>query len=52
VEAAREAMKITFFHWGVHAWAIYAVMAISLAYFSYRHDLPLTIRSAFYPLDR
>ncbi len=50
IEAARESMKITFFHWGVHAWAIYAVVAISLAYFSYRHDLPLTIRSAFYPL--
>ncbi|SMP65799.1 choline/glycine/proline betaine transport protein [Desulfonatronum zhilinae] len=50
VAAARESMKITFFHWGVHAWAIYAVVAISLAYFSYRHDLPLTIRSAFYPL--
>ncbi|MFP4127920.1 MAG: BCCT family transporter, partial [Desulfonatronovibrio sp.] len=50
IEAAREAMKITFFHWGVHAWAIYAVVAISLAYFSYRHGLPLTIRSAFYPL--
>ncbi|WP_045213577.1 BCCT family transporter [Desulfonatronovibrio magnus] len=50
VEAARESMKITFFHWGVHAWAIYAVVAISLAYFAYRHNLPLTIRSAFYPL--
>ena len=50
IEAAREAMKVTFFHWGVHAWAIYAVVAISLAYFAYRHDLPLTIRSAFYPL--
>jgi len=50
VQAAREAMKITFFHWGVHAWGIYAVVAISLAYFAYRHNLPLTIRSAFYPL--
>ncbi len=50
VEAAREAMRITLFHWGVHAWAIYAVVAISLAYFAYRHNLPLTIRSAFYPL--
>ena len=50
VEAAREAMKITFFHWGVHAWAIYAVVALSLAYFAFRHNLPLTIRSAFYPL--
>ena len=50
VEAAREAMRITFFHWGVHAWGIYAVVAISLAYFAFRHNLPLTIRSAFYPL--
>ncbi|KIH77672.1 choline/glycine/proline betaine transport protein [Geoalkalibacter ferrihydriticus] len=48
--AAREAMKITFFHWGVHAWAIYAVVALSLAYFAFRHDLPLTIRSSLYPL--
>lgn len=50
VEAARRAMRITFFHWGVHAWAIYAVVALSLAYFAYRHGLPLTIRSALYPL--
>lgn len=50
VEAARQAMRITFFHWGIHAWAIYAVVALSLAYFAFRHDLPLTIRSAFYPL--
>ncbi len=48
--AARDAMRITFFHWGVHAWAIYAVVALSLAYFSFRHNLPLTIRSALYPL--
>jgi choline/glycine/proline betaine transport protein len=50
VEAAREAMRITFFHWGMHAWAIYAVVALSLAYFAFRHDLPLTIRSSLYPL--
>jgi choline/glycine/proline betaine transport protein len=50
IAAAREAMKITFFHWGVHAWAIYAVVALSLAYFAFRHNLPLTIRSALYPL--
>ncbi len=48
--AARQAMRITFFHWGVHAWAIYAVVALSLAYFAFRHDLPLTIRSSLYPL--
>ncbi|OVZ55375.1 choline transporter [Pigmentiphaga sp. NML080357] len=49
VAAAREAMKITFFHWGLHAWSIYAVVALILAYFSYRHNLPLTLRSALYP---
>jgi choline/glycine/proline betaine transport protein len=50
VEAAREAMRLAFFHWGIHAWAIYAVVGLSLAYFSFRHGLPLTIRSALYPL--
>ncbi|OSQ39599.1 BCCT family transporter [Thalassospira mesophila] len=50
MDAAREAMSITFFHWGIHAWAIYAVIGMSLAYFSFRHNLPLTIRSALYPL--
>ncbi|MDR9499136.1 MAG: choline BCCT transporter BetT [Hydrogenovibrio sp.] len=49
VEAAREAMRITFFHWGLHAWAIYAIVALILAFFSYRHGLPLTLRSALYP---
>lgn len=48
--AAREAMKITFFHWGLHAWSIYAIVAMILAYFAYRHGLPLTLRSALYPL--
>ena len=50
VAAAREAMKLTFFHWGLHAWAIYAIVALILAFFSYRHGLPLTLRSALYPL--
>ncbi|GAK32265.1 choline transporter [Iodidimonas nitroreducens] len=49
-DAAREAMSITFFHWGLHAWAIYAVVGLSLAYFGYRKGLPLTIRSSLYPL--
>src|SRR5690554_4576121 len=48
--AAREAMKITFFHWGLHAWAVYAIVALILAFFAYRHGLPLTLRSALYPL--
>ncbi len=50
VEAAKEAMRITFFHWGFHGWAIYAIVAIILAFFSYRHNLPLTLRSALYPI--
>lgn len=50
VEAVRQAMKITFFHWGLHAWSIYAVVGLILAFFSYRHRLPLTFRSALFPL--
>ncbi|MBY6185369.1 choline BCCT transporter BetT [Marinobacter hydrocarbonoclasticus] len=50
VEAAKEAMKLTFFHWGLHAWSIYAIVALILAFFAYRHGLPLTLRSALYPL--
>lgn len=48
--AAAEAMNLTFFHWGLHGWAIYAIVALVLAYFAYRHNLPLTLRSALYPL--
>lgn len=50
IAARREAMLLTFFHWGIHAWAIYAVVGLSLAYFGYRYNLPLTIRSGLYPL--
>jgi len=50
LEAASEAMRLTFFHWGLHAWAIYIVVGLSLAYFSFRKGLPLSIRSAFHPL--
>ncbi|MGR7122188.1 BCCT family transporter [Klebsiella aerogenes] len=50
IEAAKQAMRLTFFHWGLHAWAIYAIVALILAYFSYRHGLPLTLRSALYPI--
>jgi len=50
VAAARQAMRITMFHWGLHAWAIYAVVGLALAYFSFRQGLPLTIRSSLYPL--
>ncbi len=50
IEAAREAMNITFFHWGLHAWGVYALLALCLAYFSYRHKLPLLPRSIVYPI--
>ena len=46
----REAMLHTIFHWGIHPWAIYGVMALSMAYFSFRHNMPLTIRSTFFPI--
>ncbi|SDL26928.1 betaine/carnitine transporter, BCCT family [Modicisalibacter muralis] len=49
-EAASAAMGATMFHWGLHPWAIYAVVALSLAFFAYNKGLPLTLRSAFYPL--
>lgn len=50
IEAARQSMRLTFFHWGFHAWAIYIVVGLSLAYFSFRKGLPLTIRSTLYPI--
>ena len=51
IDAAREiGMSATIFHWALHPWAIYAVVALALAYFHYNMGLPLTIRSAFYPL--
>lgn len=49
-EAAQMAMRITLFHWGLHGWAIYIIVGLTLAYFAYRRGLPLTIRSALYPL--
>ncbi|GCB05948.1 BCCT family transporter [Ralstonia sp. SET104] len=51
-QAAREAMLTTFFHWGLHAWAVYGVMGLALAYFAFRYNLPLTMRSGLYPLLR
>ncbi|MCD6260084.1 MAG: BCCT family transporter [Helicobacteraceae bacterium] len=50
IESAKQAMRITFFHWGLHAWSIYAIVGVVLAYFSFRHGLPLSVRSALYPL--
>ncbi|MBZ9537348.1 choline transporter [Modicisalibacter tunisiensis] len=50
IAAARRAMELTFLHWGLSGWGIYTLVGMSLAFFSYRHNLPLTIRSALYPI--
>lgn len=49
-EAVREALFHSYFHWGLHPWAIYICMALPLAYFHFRHGLPLAPRSLLYPL--
>ncbi|BDU36914.1 Betaine transporter [Vibrio nigripulchritudo SFn27] len=49
-EAAKLAMGATMFHWGLHPWAIYGIVALSLAFFTYNKGLPLSIRSIFYPI--
>ena len=47
---ASAAMRVTYFHWGFHAWAIYVIFGLALAYFGFRRGLPLTLRSSLYPL--
>ncbi len=49
-EAKKAALGATMFHWGLHPWAIYAVVALSMAFFAFNKGLPLSIRSVFYPL--
>ncbi|WP_282168091.1 BCCT family transporter [Shewanella japonica] len=49
-EAAKLAMGATMFHWGLHPWAIYGVVSLSLAFFAYNKGLPLSMRSVFYPI--
>jgi len=49
-DAARQAMQILFLHWGLHGWGVFAFVGMALAYFAYRHNLPLALRSALYPL--
>ncbi|UWQ12318.1 BCCT family transporter [Aliiroseovarius crassostreae] len=50
MQRAVDAMRVTFFHWGFHGWAFYVLVGLSLAYFGFRKKLPLTLRSALYPL--
>lgn len=49
-QRVQDAQLYTFFHWGIHAWAIYALVGLSLAYFAYRYKLPLSLRSCLYPI--
>ncbi len=50
VKSAEVAMQTTFLHWGLHAWGIYALVGMALAFFTFNKKLPLTISSVFYPL--
>ena len=50
INRAKNAQLYTFFHWGIHAWAVYGLVGLSLAYFSYRYRLPLSLRSCLFPL--
>ncbi len=50
LDAARNAMNIALYHFGLHTWTIFVLPALAIAYFSYRHNLPLRISSVFYPL--
>ncbi len=50
VGAGKAAMATTFYHWGIHPWAIYALVSLGLSFFAYNRGLPLTFRSVFYPI--
>jgi len=50
VQRSKNAQLYTFFHWGIHAWAVYGIVGLSLAYFTFRYKLPLSLRSCFYPI--
>jgi len=49
-EAAHTSMATTFYHWGLHPWGIYALMALALSFFAFNRKMPLSLRSVFYPL--
>lgn len=48
-DRAVDALRVTYFHWGFHGWAVYVVVGMALAYFAYRKNLPLALRSTLYP---
>lgn len=49
-ESAQRAMEISFLHWGLHAWGIYALVGLALAFFAFNKGLPLSLRSVFAPV--
>lgn len=49
-DRAADALRVTYFHWGFHGWAVYVIVGLALAYFSFRKKLPLALRSTVYPL--
>ena len=49
-QRAVAAMRVTYFHWGLHAWSLYVIVGLCLAYFGFRKKLPLTLRSSLYPI--
>ena len=49
-EAGKAALATSFLHWGIHAWALYGIVAVALGFFAYNRGLPLTFRSVFYPI--
>lgn len=50
IQRGVDALRVTYFHWGFHGWAVYVIVGLCLAYFGFRKKLPLTMRSALYPL--
>jgi len=50
IDRAVAAMRVTYFHWGFHAWSVYVIVGLCLAYFGFRKKLPLTLRSSLYPV--
>ena len=50
IRRAEHAVRVTYFHWGIHAWSVYVIVGLCLAWFGFRKKLPLTLRSALYPV--
>ncbi len=50
LQRAEHAVRVTYFHWGIHGWAVYVFAGLCLAWFGFRKNLPLTFRSALHPV--